>query len=39
MKVMTGDCQMSLKNINMELLILWKCSEQHITQCEEIEDN
>ena len=30
---------MSLKNINMELLILCECSEQHITPCEEIEDN
>lgn len=28
---------MSLKNINMELLILCECSEQHITPCEEID--
>ena len=39
MNVMTGDCQVSMKNIDMELLILCGCSEQHITRCEEIEDN
>lgn len=28
MNIMTGDFQVLLKNINMELLILFECSEQ-----------